>query len=354
MRYTGPEGKRRRPDHGVSLILEGGMESWRTGSGRGSGLLWFADVIVLPAEGQEGLHGGAHVAAPPPDQSHPGLHRWLQGDADQFGELLEHAFIEEAAALALAQELEDGGDLAAAHDDVRGDLPGLELAEEDLVLDGVLVEEDQGLALEPLQGDEGLSRQGVGGKDAQTGGLYGQGEGVELVDVVQLHIHQPQIQHIVLHQLAAADGPELLQLYPDVRVDLVEGVQQLREEDGAQHGRDPDGKPALGRLTAAVLGGEVVALAENPGGPLVEGLSFAGEDQSAGAVGEEGDGELLLQVPDGDGYGGLTDKERVGGLGDAVEAGRRAEVAQLGEGQGNHLRNGIGALILHGQGCPGH
>ena len=285
--------------------------------------------VHLLAKIQERPHPGGHVPPPPPDQPHPRLHRRLQRDAYQLRQLPEHTLVEKAAALPLPKEFQDGGDLAAAHNDVGRYFFTLKLAQEDLVLYGILVEQDQRLPLELFQGDGLLPRQRVGGANPQIGGFRGQIEGVKLIDVVELHIDQAHVQHIVLHQLAGPDGPVLLELHPDVRIDHMKGVQQVREEDGAEHGRDADAEPAPDRLASAVLGGQIVALAQDRRCPVIEDLPLVGEGQAAVGVDKQRERELPLQVPDRDGHRGLGDKENIGGLGDAVVPGRGTKIAKL-------------------------
>ena len=92
-----------------------------------------SSCIILPAEIQELLHAGGDIPAPSPDQARPGMDLRGEGDAGDLREEGQHALIEKAAAAFLAQEGQDGGDLAGAHDDPGLDIQGREAGLEDAV-----------------------------------------------------------------------------------------------------------------------------------------------------------------------------------------------------------------------------
>ena len=173
--------------------------------------------------------------------------------------------------------------------------------------------------------------------DTEVKGLRGQKQGLELVYAGQLHVDKAYVQDVVLHQVTGSDRAEFLKFQPYVGMLFVEGVQKLWEEDGAEHGRDPDADHGLGGAGGRIACLQVLAVRQDGRDFVVEGLSLLCQGQAAAAVGEEGNGEFLFQIPDGDGDGGLGHKEGPGRLGDAVVAGSGAEISELGECHGSLL-----------------
>ena len=110
-------------------------------------------LVVFPAETDERLCVRGDIFPFLPDQPDPHVDRWNHGDPDQFRQLREHGGEKEAAALALPDELEGRHDLAAVHDDPGADPQAVELLREQLILNGVVVEQDQRLPVKLLHAD---------------------------------------------------------------------------------------------------------------------------------------------------------------------------------------------------------
>lgn len=109
--------------------------------------------------------------------------------------------------------------------------------------------------------------------------VVGQDRVVKFINIILLHIYQGQVQGIILHQIAGADGAVFLQNKGDFRVLLVKGDEKLRKKDRAQHRRDSDSKRRLYSCHAGVVCLEFVAVLENVGGFFIKGLALLGEDQ---------------------------------------------------------------------------
>ena len=93
--------------------------------------------------------------------------------------------------------------------------------------------------------------------------------------------------------------------------------------------RESSPRPPARRSSTARL--DFVAEIEDALGVADQEAAGVGELAGAGAAGEEGLADLVLQLADGDAHGGLGAEELLGGAGEAALAGDGEEDVEFGE-----------------------
>lgn len=284
---------------------------------------------VLLTEIHKALHAFVEMAALLPDEPRPNGNGRGQRDGDKLRHHRQHAFKQEAAAVAPAHELEHRHQLAGVHDDAWLDVQVVKALHQNPVLYRILMEKQDALLIQLLHIQLIKRGQRVIPAHAEDQFVVGKDMGVELVCAGVLHVDDASVQQLIHHQRAGAHGAEFLQHEPHVRVLRVKGFQQLRKENHGEHWRDADADLRLDRAPVLIVRMQGVTGIENLHRAVIEGVPLLGQRDASASIGKQRHGELLLQLPDGGRNGGLCHEHLLRGAGDAVIARSTSEIAQL-------------------------
>lgn len=276
------------------------------------------------------MGGGREGAGGAPGEADLALaHGEGDGEEDEAGGLDAGDAREEAYAEMGGDEGGGGIDVVAFEDDGRADAgDGAELVGEDAQA-VVGLEGDEGLAFEVLQVDALPAGEGMV--------LRHDGEEFFRVEVEPselLHVHHDGAEADVGFAFEEAPGEDggvvLVEIELDVRIELLEFAQELGQDvdaEGVHEGEADDA--VVGIALAFDLLPAFFELAQGPFGVDEEALARGGEEDLPAAPFEERRAELLLELVDGAGEGGLGDGNFLRCAREVARIGKGAEVFQL-------------------------